>query len=42
MLAWQIPYLGWRKVPVDLSEFEIEHFFTLKPEEGVLMGFDQM
>ena len=33
MLAWQIPYLGWRKLPVDLSEFEIEHFFTLKPEE---------
>ena len=33
MLAWQIPYLGWRKLPVDLSDFEIAHFFTLRPEE---------
>ena len=33
MHAWQIPYLGWHKLPADLSGFEIEHFFTLRPEE---------
>lgn len=33
MLAWQIPHLGWRKLPVDLSDFEIAHFFTLRPDE---------
>jgi len=33
MHAWQIPYLGWQKLPADLSAFEIEHFFTLKVEE---------
>ena len=31
MLAWHVPYLGWRRLPADLSEFEIAHFFTLKP-----------
>ena len=31
MLAWHVPFLGWRRLPVDLSEFEIAHFFTLKP-----------
>ena len=33
MLAWQVPYLGWLRLPADLSEFEIAHFFTLQPEE---------
>jgi integrase len=33
MHAWQIPYLGWQKLPADLSAFEIEHFFTLRAEE---------
>jgi Domain of unknown function (DUF4158) len=31
MLAWHVPFLGWRRFPADLSEFEIAHFFTLKP-----------
>jgi hypothetical protein len=31
MLAWHVPFLGWRRLPADLSEFEIAHFFTLKP-----------
>ena len=33
MHAWQVPYLGWRRLPADLSEFEIAHFFSLRPEE---------
>lgn len=33
MLAWHVPFLGWRRMPADLSEFEIAHFFTLKPIE---------
>ena len=33
MHAWQVPYLGWRKLPADMSGFEIEHFFTLRAEE---------
>src|ERR1700722_18179291 len=33
MLAWHVPFLGWRRTPADLSEFEIAHFFTLKPIE---------
>ena len=33
MHAWQIPYLGWRKLPADLSGFEVGHFFTLKHQE---------
>jgi hypothetical protein len=31
MLAWHVPSLGWRRLPADLSEFEIAHFITLKP-----------
>jgi hypothetical protein len=31
MLAWHVPFLGWRRLPADLSEFEIAHFFTSKP-----------
>jgi hypothetical protein len=31
MLAWHVPFLGWCRFPADLSEFEIAHFFTLKP-----------
>src|ERR1022692_106567 len=31
MLAWPVPFLGWRRFPADVSEFEIAHFFTLKP-----------
>jgi hypothetical protein len=33
MLAWHVPYLGWTRLPADLSEFEITHFFSLKFEE---------
>jgi hypothetical protein len=33
MLAWHVPFWGWRRLPEDLSEFEIAHFFTLKPED---------
>ena len=32
MLAWHVPFLGWRQLPAELSEFEIAHFFTLKPD----------
>src|SRR5580658_3909703 len=32
-LAWQVPFLTWRRMPADLSEFEIAHFFTLRPIE---------
>jgi hypothetical protein len=31
MLAWHVPFLGWRRMPADLSEFEIAHLLTLKP-----------
>ena len=31
MLAWHVPYLGWTRL--DVSEFEITHFFSLRPEE---------
>jgi hypothetical protein len=30
MLAWHVPFLGWRRLPADLSEFEIAHFFAFK------------
>jgi len=33
MLAWHVPFLGWRRMPAELSEFEIAHFFTLRPIE---------
>jgi len=33
MLAWHVPFLGWQRLPADLSEFEIAHFFTLKPAD---------
>jgi TnpA family transposase len=33
MLAWHVPYLGWTRLPADVSEFEITHFFSLQPEE---------
>ena len=33
MLAWHVPYLGWIRLPADLSEFEITHFFSLRPED---------
>jgi hypothetical protein len=33
MLAWHVPFLGWRRLPANLSEFEIAHFFTLKPAD---------
>ena len=32
MLAWQVPYLGWRHFPAKLSEFEISRFFTFEPQ----------
>jgi len=30
---WQTPYLGTRFLPKRLSGWEIDHFFTLEPEE---------
>jgi hypothetical protein len=30
MLAWHVPFLGWRRMPADLSEFEIAHLLMLK------------
>jgi len=34
MLPWHVPYFGWTRLPFDVSEFEITHFFSLQPEEG--------
>lgn len=33
MLSWHVPYLGWTRLPADVSEFEITHFFSLREEE---------
>jgi hypothetical protein len=33
MLSWHVPYLGWTRLPADVSEFEITHFFSLRAEE---------
>jgi len=33
MHAWHVPYLGWTRLPADVSEFEIAHYFILRPEE---------
>jgi hypothetical protein len=33
LLAWQLPYLGWQRLPEDLSRFDIERFFTLSPAD---------
>src|SRR5271170_7185825 len=33
MLAWHVPYLGWTRLPADVSDFEITHFFSLRTEE---------
>ena len=33
MLAWHVPYLGWTRLPAEVSEFEITHFFSLRAEE---------
>jgi hypothetical protein len=33
VLHWQTPYLGARFLPKQLSGWEIDHFFTLEPEE---------
>jgi Domain of unknown function (DUF4158) len=33
MLAWHVPYLGWTRLPANVSEFEITHFFSLRAEE---------
>jgi len=30
---WQTPYLGARSLPKKLSQWEIDHFFTLAPDE---------
>jgi hypothetical protein len=29
LLAWQLRYLGWQRLPKELSRFDIERFFTL-------------
>jgi hypothetical protein len=33
MLAWHVPYLGWTRLPAEVSDFEITHFFSLRAEE---------
>jgi hypothetical protein len=33
LITEQAPYLGWTRLPADLTEFEITHFFSLRPEE---------
>jgi Domain of unknown function (DUF4158) len=33
MLSWHVPYLGWTRLPTEISEFEITHFFSLRPAE---------
>ena len=33
MHAWQIPYLGWQKLPAELCAFEVEHSAALQAEE---------
>jgi len=30
MLAWHVPYLGWTRLPAEVSDFEITHFFSLR------------
>ena len=31
---WQLPFLGLHEFPADLTEFEIQYFFTFTPHEG--------
>ena len=39
MLAWHVPFLGWRRLPADLSEFEIEIEIVIQIEiEGSSAG----
>jgi hypothetical protein len=33
MQHWQLPFLGLREFPADLTEFEIRYFFTSTPPE---------
>lgn len=33
MQYWQLPYLGIRKVPQELSQFELQAFFMFTPRE---------
>jgi Domain of unknown function (DUF4158) len=33
MLAWHVPYLGWTRLPAEVSEFEITHFFSLRAND---------
>jgi len=33
MRAWQQAYLGLRRLPPELTDFEIQHFFTLSPAD---------
>jgi Domain of unknown function (DUF4158) len=33
MLPWHVPYLGWTRLPAEVSDFEITHFFSLRAEE---------
>ena|SRR5271168_4996844 len=33
MLAWHVPYLGWTRLPAEVSEFEMTHFFSLRAQE---------
>jgi hypothetical protein len=44
MLAWHVPHLGWTRLPADVSEFEITHFFSLRAEErsAVLRDYDKV
>jgi Domain of unknown function (DUF4158) len=33
MQHWQLPFLGLREFPADLTAFEIRYFFTFTPHE---------
>jgi len=35
---WQLPFLGLREFPADLTPFEIQYFFTFTPQERVAIA----
>jgi hypothetical protein len=41
MLSWHVPYLRWTRLPADVSEFEITHFFSLRAEERSAVSWSE-
>ena len=37
MDTWQAPFLGLRELPRELSQFELQRFFTYTPSERTLI-----